>query len=596
MSREIYNTVLRKLAVEVPLFAEIILNKALAKVGTTPDEATPFQLKTAIEQYIEPSLKDKLHLRKGLHELGMGTILLDKNGNVKEATPSAYKLIPDLGKRKYLLGEDITSETIKIKGTSVHIVRIPSTTKAVDSGDSVCIVSDITLDKEIDKEMEEKYQELLDKNKELIKLHFITKSSETELAESEARYKIIAQETGQLIYDYDLVSGQILWDGAIEKVTGYKPDKFKLNIDEWGKRIHPDDRKESFKLLDDARKKGKKYRCEYRFKIKDGSYRYMTDSGVFLKDKKGKEYRMIGVMNDVTTVHEANIKIKETAERLNHFLENIDDLVQSVDVKGNFIYVNKKWKQVMGYTDKEAMKMNILDIISKEHKSMCKQLFKQASKGKVLNDIETVFLTKNRKKVNVKGNTQPFIKDGKLISTISIFRDITETIKAQNIIKISELTYRTIFNASTDAIFMHDAKTGKILDVNSTVFDIYGYTIDEALKLDIGTISAGFGEYTQEEAVKRVQKASQGEDQKFEWQCKRKDGKTFWAEVSLKKANISGNQVILAVVRDITDTKTYFADLQKKNMELERFNKLAVGRELRMIELKKKLNDLEGRK
>jgi len=49
------------------------------------------------------------------------------------------------------------------------------------------------------------------------------------------------------------------------------------------------------------------------------------------------------------------------------------------------------------------------------------------------------------------------------------------------------------------------------------------------------------------------------------------------------------------IIRDITERKKMEEELQKKMHDLERFNKLAVGRELKMIELKKRIKELEAR-
>ena len=55
------------------------------------------------------------------------------------------------------------------------------------------------------------------------------KKAEEELRESEERYRIVAEQTGQLIYDLEIDEGKINWAGAIEKITGYTAEE--LNHD-----------------------------------------------------------------------------------------------------------------------------------------------------------------------------------------------------------------------------------------------------------------------------------------------------------------------------------------------------------------------------
>ncbi|MBW2966827.1 PAS domain S-box protein, partial [Candidatus Woesearchaeota archaeon] len=118
--------------------------------------------------------------------------------------------------------------------------------------------------------------------------------------------------------------------------------------------------------------------------------------------------------------------------------ENANDLIQCVDKDGNFVYVNKKWKQALGYSDKEIKNFTFRDIISKEHLPMCNKIFKQIIQGKVFDKIETEFITKQGKKIYVEGNINSYSKDNKFF-TRGIFRDITDRKKSeQNLLKLKE--------------------------------------------------------------------------------------------------------------------------------------------------------------
>lgn len=122
-------------------------------------------------------------------------------------------------------------------------------------------------------------------------------------------------------------------------------------------------------------------------------------------------------------------------------------------------------------------------------------------------------------------------------------------------LQISENRYRAIYNAPSDAIFIHDGKTGEILDVNQTMLDIYGYTKEEALQLTIGDVSSGIPPYTEQEANQKMRSAVMPEPQLFEWHARKKDGSLFWVEVAMKSTRFNDNQVVIAVARDISDRK-----------------------------------------
>ena len=130
--------------------------------------------------------------------------------------------------------------------------------------------------------------------------------------------------------------------------------------------------------------------------------------------------------------------------------------------------------------------------------------------------------------------------------------------------KIESLkNYQAIFNATNEAIFVHDAQSGCILDVNDRMLEIYGYKRDEALTVDIGQLSEGTHPYTQEEAAECVRKAMAEGPQVFEWLCRRKTGELFWTEVSLRRITINDFDRVIAVVRDISERKQMDDALRK---------------------------------
>ena len=141
---------------------------------------------------------------------------------------------------------------------------------------------------------------------------------------------------------------------------------------------------------------------------------------------------------------------------------------------------------------------------------------------------------------------------------------IAEHMLTEKALKESEENYREIFNATNEAIFIHDSATGVILDVNQTMLDMYGgYTYDEALNLAISDLSSNEPPYTQEKAVGFVKDAVAHGSQTFEWRARRKNGELFWGEVALKSTEIGGHGRVLAVVRDISYRKEIEGELRQ---------------------------------
>jgi two-component system, cell cycle sensor histidine kinase and response regulator CckA len=133
--------------------------------------------------------------------------------------------------------------------------------------------------------------------------------------------------------------------------------------------------------------------------------------------------------------------------------------------------------------------------------------------------------------------------------------DITERKQTEEALRESERNYREIFDSASDAIFVHDAETGAILDVNASVLQMFGINREMALALRPNDTSLGVSPYSELEVKQWLMKALTEGPQVFDWQARRMDGKLFWAEVSLKRAVIGGQKRVLALIRDITERK-----------------------------------------
>jgi two-component system sensor kinase FixL len=149
-----------------------------------------------------------------------------------------------------------------------------------------------------------------------------------------------------------------------------------------------------------------------------------------------------------------------------------------------------------------------------------------------------------------------------------IVLDITERKEVEKALQNSERNYREIFNAANEAILVHDAETGAILDVNQTMLAMFGCSYEEALTGALAGL--GESEYSEAEFCARIMKAAAAGPQLFEWLSRRRDGEVFWAEVNLKSAVIGGQRRVLAVVREITDRKRAEAEAQQHQTELTR--------------------------
>jgi PAS domain S-box-containing protein len=144
------------------------------------------------------------------------------------------------------------------------------------------------------------------------------------------------------------------------------------------------------------------------------------------------------------------------------------------------------------------------------------------------------------------------------------------------LLELREERFRSIFESVNDAIFIHDADTGAILDVNPRMCEMFGYTREEARQLDIGMLSSGEPQYTHERGVELVRSTRPGDRQLFEWHTRHKDGRLFWVEVSIRSATIGGLRRVVAVVRDITQRRE-MEDALRRSETMSAMGSLVAG-------------------
>ncbi|GMV58758.1 MAG: hypothetical protein AMXMBFR72_18620 [Betaproteobacteria bacterium] len=137
----------------------------------------------------------------------------------------------------------------------------------------------------------------------------------------------------------------------------------------------------------------------------------------------------------------------------------------------------------------------------------------------------------------------------------------------------AEASYRAIFDAAEDAIFIHDWETGAIVDVNDKAAQVYGYTREQMRTLRVADFSSGEPPYTEEDALRWIALARRGQPVRFEWRRRNRDGSLHWDEVCLKPVQIAGRPHVLAFTREITERKAALEALaQREEQYREIFN------------------------
>ena len=276
---------------------------------------------------------------------------------------------------------------------------------------------------------------------------------------------------------------------------------------------------------------------------------------------------------DIVLRRRAEEDKSETEQKLKAIFNHRFQMTGLLDTDGKVLMANDTVGRMVGVDSSELTGKHIWKLPhffhSRELQLQIEASVKKASRGDPVS-IETTHVDLEGNIRNVDFSLTPVKDDwGNIIYIIPEGRDITEKKLSEEKLIESERNYREIYNAGSDAIIIHDAETGKIVDVNQPMLEMFGYNREEALKLEIGDLSSEESPYTQIEAVKKIQRAKKAGPQLFEWFACHKGGTCFWIEVALSITTIGGKGRVLAVLRNITQRKQLDSELRLVKHSIE---------------------------
>ena len=152
--------------------------------------------------------------------------------------------------------------------------------------------------------------------------------------------------------------------------------------------------------------------------------------------------------------------------------------------------------------------------------------------------------------------SRPQIVEKKVVGRVWSFRDVTEPHQKEMSLRENEHKFKTLFETANDAILLLDENG--FLDCNHTAEIMLGCAREKILTLPLGHFSPPKqpdGTESRPKLNQRIAAALAGNPQFYEWLGCRADGTPYNAEVSLNRIEVRGQQIVQAILRDITARK-----------------------------------------
>lgn len=142
-------------------------------------------------------------------------------------------------------------------------------------------------------------------------------ANRTSLKESEDRWQLALQGSNDGIWDWDIKTNQVFFSARWKEMLGYENHEITNHIEQWHKRVHPEDVDMlNQALADHLAKKTKFYSSEHRLQCKNGSYKWILSRGQALWDATGSPIRMVGSHTDISDRKQMEAALRKQTEYL----------------------------------------------------------------------------------------------------------------------------------------------------------------------------------------------------------------------------------------------------------------------------------------
>lgn len=283
---------------------------------------------------------------------------------------------------------------------------------------------------------------------------------------------------------------------------------------------------------------------------KNGGLRLMSWASTDILDSTGNVEYIVGTGIDITEKREAEEALMQSERYYRGIFESAHDAIIILDPEREIVLdVNRNACEAYGFSRQEFLGMSLEQISSNINygKAQVSMTLASNDKGFGMYHFETAQLRKDGTEMFLDINASVVDYHGRP-AILSLNRDVTERRQAERALVESERNYRTLMEQASDGIMIAD-RLGKIVEVNSKLLEMLGYSFDEMQGRRLDDF------YPPEEIVlqqERIEQLISGQAVRAERHIICKEGQQLVVEISAK---ILDDGRLQAIVRDVTERK-----------------------------------------
>ncbi len=348
--------------------------------------------------------------------------------------------------------------------------------------DSVLLTAyDITERKHAEQKILKQNEEYEALNEELRQTNDELVSSIDRERESNDRFDKAMEATTDGLFDWNLITNEIYYSPRWKSMLGYKENELANDFAIWEQLTLPEDVKRSWEMLNDLiAGKVEKFDLEFKMKHKKGHWIDIHSRADVFFNTAGKANRVVGTHSDITQKKRAEEKLRESEEKLKLAIDNSPLGITINDMEGNYISVNKAYENIVGYTEKELLKMNFFDLTHENYRPKNKELFNAMATNKEPGfAIEKKYIHKNGNLIDVRVNAgSVHDNNGKTLFGMAFTEDITEEKVAREELQKLYDELKVIYENDPTFIIFKDTKNN-ILHITESVAQMTGLPKNE---------------------------------------------------------------------------------------------------------------------